>query len=264
MTTSSTSRVSTKPPLPFVLDEGVGARAAIGLIVLSSDQTIEHEFRQLLGIDGVALFQSRIRMDNRVTPETLKAMEAGITDATDLILPGMALDVVAFACTSASMLIGEEQVFEQIRKARPQTRPTTPITAVFAALKAFGTKRIALLTPYRNDVNQQIRAYIEARGVEVAAMGSFEEEDDRRVCRISESAIKTAAIELGREPGVEAVFVSCTSLRLAGVVEEIETAIGKPVTSSNHALGWHCLRLAGIDDRRAGLGRLFQLGLPAD
>ena len=264
MATSSISGASARPPLPFEMDEGVGARAAIGLIVLSSDQTIEHEFRKLLGSDGVALFQSRIRTDNRVTPETLKAMEAGLTDATDIILPGMKLDVVAFACTSASMLIGEERVFEQIRKARPQVRPTTPITAVFAALKAFRTRRIALLTPYRDDVNQQIRAYIEARDIEVSAMGSFEEEDDRRVCRISESSVKAAAIELGREPDVDAVFVSCTSLRLAGVVSEIEATLNKPVTSSNHALGWHCLRLAGIDDRRSDRGRLFQLGLPAD
>ena len=264
MAASSISGASPRQPLPFDLDEGVGARAAIGLIVLSSDQTIEHEFRRLLGIDGVAVFQSRIRMDNRVTPETLKAMEAGITDAADIILPGMKLDVAAFACTSASMLIGEERVFEQIRKARPEARPTTPITAVFAALKAFRTRRIALLTPYRDDVNQQIRAYIEARGVEVSAMGSFEEEDDRRVCRISESSVKAAAIELGQEPHVDAVFVSCTSLRLTGVVGEIETVLNKPVTSSNHALGWHCLRLTGIDDRCAGRGRLFQLDLPAD
>jgi maleate isomerase len=29
------------------------------------------------------------------------------------------------------------------------------------------------------------------------------------------------------------------------------------VTSSNHALAWHCLRLAGYDDLVPGFGRLF-------
>ena len=263
MTIQAAASISKRPALPFDLDAGVGARAAIGLIVLSSDQTIEHEFRKLLGIDGVALFQSRIRNDSRITPKTLKAMEAHITEATNVILPGMPLDVVAFACTSASMVIGEAQVFGQIRKARPEAIPTTPITAVFAALNAFRAKRIALLTPYRNDVNQAIRNYIEARGLQVSAMGSFEEEDDLRVCRISEASVKAAAIELGRAPTVEAVFVSCTSLRLAGVVEETEAVLGKSVTSSNHALAWHCLRLAGIDDRLERAGRLFQLDLPS-
>lgn len=263
MIASSTSSASKRPALPFDLDDGVGFRAAIGLIVLSSDQTIEHEFRKLVGLDGVALFQSRIKNDSRITPASLKAMEAGITNAVDVILPGMALDVVAFACTSASMVIGEERVFEQIRKARPDAKPTTPITAVFSALKAFEARRIALLTPYRDDVNHEIRVYIEARGVKVSAMGSFEEEDDLNVCRISEASVKAAAIKLGLEPDVDAVFVSCTSLRLAGVVSEVEAVINKPVTSSNHALGWHCLRLAGIDDRSHGAGRLYQLDLPA-
>ena len=262
MAISPLSGAKKPPALPFDLDAGVAARAAIGLIVLSSDQTIEHEFRTLLGADGIALYQSRIQNDSRITPETLKAMESRITGATDVILPGMPLDVVAFACTSASMVIGEEGVFERIRKARPNAIPTTPITAVFAALRAFKARRIAVLTPYRDDVNQEIRAYIEARGFEVGAMGSFEEEDDRRVCRISEASIKSAAIALGRDPSIDAVFVSCTSLRLVGVVEEVEAELGKPATSSNHALAWHCLRLAGIDDRLEKAGRLFQLDLP--
>ena len=249
-------------PLPFDLDAGFSARAAIGLIVLSSDQTIEHEFRSLLGLDGVALHQSRIRNDSRITPETLGAMEARLVEATAVILPGMPLDVVAFACTSASMVIGEDRVFEKIRTARPQAQPTTPITAAFAAFEAFGARRIALITPYRPDVNREIQAYIEARGVEIVRMASFEEEDDLRVCRISERSIKEAALVLGRDPAVEAVFISCTALRTVSVVEDIEAELDKLVTSSNHALAWHCLRLAGIEDRLAKAGRLFQLDLP--
>jgi maleate isomerase len=31
------------------------------------------------------------------------------------------------------------------------------------------------------------------------------------------------------------------------------------VTSSNHALAWHCLRLAGVDDQIPGFGKLFRL-----
>ena len=44
--------------IPFETDGGLGARAAIGLIVLGSDQTVEHEFRILTDIEGVALYQS--------------------------------------------------------------------------------------------------------------------------------------------------------------------------------------------------------------
>ena len=243
------------------LDDGVATRAAIGLIVLASDQTIEHEFRTLLDVDGVALYHSRIMNDTRITPATLQAMETRIATAADLILPGMNLDVVGFGCTSAAMVIGEDQVFERIRTARPGVTCTTPITAALAAMKAFDARRIALLTPYRDDVSQAIRDYVEARGFQVTKMGSFHEEDDLRACRISAAALRAAAIALGGDDSVDAVFVACTSLRVASVVTEIEAAIGKPVTSSNHAMAWHCLRLAGVDDRRTDAGRLFQLAI---
>ncbi len=42
---------------------------------------------------------------------------------------------------------------------------------------------------------------------------------------------------------------------------EIGAELGKPVTSSNHAMAWHGLRLAEIDDPQPGLRRLFTLPL---
>jgi maleate isomerase len=244
--------------LPFRLDGGIAARAAIGLIVLATDQTIEHEYRRLLALPGVAFYESRILNDSAITPETLRRMEARITEAAGLILPDLPLDVVAFGCTSGAMVIGEERVFEKIRDARPDAACTTPATAAFAAFRALGARRVALLTPYRDDINQFMRAYIEERGVQVPAMGSFNEEDDRKAARIDAASIRAAALELGRPPEVDAVFVSCTSLRLADAVSDIERELGKPVTSSNHAMAWHCLRLAGIHDTRPGYGRLFE------
>ena len=134
--------------IPFETDAGVAHRAAIGLIVLSTDQTIEHEFRFIYKQQGVAYYQSRIPNSNRITPETLKEMEKLIEDQTDVILPGLPLDVVAFGCTSASMVIGEEMVFTKIRKKRPDAACTTPITAAFAAFDALGARRIGVPVSY--------------------------------------------------------------------------------------------------------------------
>src|SRR5258707_6801508 len=97
--------------LPFTLDNGIAQRAAIGLVVLATDQTIEHEWRQLLRLDGVAFFESRIHNAPTITPETLAAMENGIAGAAALIKPGIPLDVLAYGCTSGAMVIGEERVF---------------------------------------------------------------------------------------------------------------------------------------------------------
>lgn len=248
--------------LPFETDSGIAGRARIGLIVLATDFTIEHEWRRIVTpLTGVALYQSRILNDAQITPETLRAMEPRIASCTDVILPGSDLDVVAYGCTSASMAIGEEKVFARIREARPDAKCTTPITAAFAAFRAFGAKRIGVLTPYRADVNRIVAEYIRARGFEVPVFGSFNEQDDGIVARITPDSIKKGVAAIMARAKVDCVFVSCTSVRLAEAARDIETGIGVPITSSNHAMAWHALRLAGIEDSLPQWGSLFTLPL---
>lgn len=243
--------------LPYTLDEGLAHRAAIGLIVLATDNTIEYEWRKLLALDGVALYESRVASPAEITPETLIELDGRIGSGAAVIRPGERLDVVAFGCTSASMVLGEETVFARIREVRPLTACTTPITAALAGLQALGARRIALLTPYVRRLNDAMRDYLQARGVEVVRMGSFEQSDDHEVARIDAPSIRRAILTLGERADVEAVFVSCTSLRLVDSVAGIEAELGKPVTSSNHAMAWHALRLAGVDDALPQFGRLF-------
>ncbi|RQS63420.1 Asp/Glu racemase [Burkholderia sp. Bp8963] len=243
--------------LDFSLDGGISRRAAIGLVVLATDHTIEYEWRKLLALDGVGFYESRIANSAEITPETLRTMDTLIAPGVAVIRPGERLDVVAFGCTSASMVLGEERVIERIREARPEVECTTPITAARVAMNALGASRIALLTPYVRTINESLREYLGGRGIDVVRMGSFEHSDDNEVARIDADSVRNAILKIGRHDDVDAVFVSCTSLRLADHVTEIESALGKPVTSSNHAMAWHALRLGGVKDKLPKLGRLF-------
>lgn len=253
------SEMQTLYHLPYEFDGGIAERAAIGVIVLATDQTVEHEFRVLLNLPGVAFYESRIWNDATVTPQTLRDMDEKIEASARLILPGTHLDVMAFGCTSASMVIGEQQVFEKLHRVRPGIACTTPITAAFAAFRAFGAKRIGVLTPYRDDVNQVVRAYIEKNGFTVPVFGSFNEENDSNAARIDKHSMLAAVDRVRGTADIDALFVSCTSMRLAESARDIEATAGLPVTSSNHAMAWHCLRLAGIRDVRPEFGRLFEL-----
>jgi len=244
--------------MPSELDAGVAWRAAIGLVVLATDQTMEHEFRALLRLPGVAVFESRVFNDNDIRPETLRAIGPRIAPSVALILPGVGLDVVAFGCTSATMTLGEDAVFAEIRKARPDVACTTPVTAALAAFRALGAKSIGLLTPYAPEINASLVAYFRGRGVGVAAVATFDRRDDRDAARVSADSIEQATLRLASAPGVEAVFVSCTSLRVAEAAARLEGLASAPVTSSNHAMAWHCLRLAGVGDTLPDAGSAFK------
>jgi maleate isomerase len=97
-----------------------------------------------------------------------------------------------------------------------------------------------------------------ARGMEIPVMGSFNEADDNIVARITPESIERAILDIGASDECDAVFISCTSLRVARIVDAVEKKIGKPVTSSNHALAWHMLRLAGMESGFEGKGELFR------
>ena len=245
--------------LPFTLDAGLAARARIGLVVLATDHTLEHEWRQIITQPGVAYYEARLHNSPDINPASLALMEKDIAQATALILPGTPLQVVAFGCTSGAIVIGEEQVFARIREARPGVSCTTPITAAMAALKALGAGRIALLTPYVASINSLFQTHIEAGGITVTQTASFNHGNDDEVARIDRASLKAAVLQVGAHADVDAVFVSCTSLRMAGLIRDVESELGKPVVSSNCAMAWHALRLAGIDEPQPQFGRLFSL-----
>jgi maleate isomerase len=136
---------------------------------------------------------------------------------------------------------------------------TTPITAAREAMKALGLERIALLTPYEQSINDMMRAHLIEHGFDVPAMGSFNNNDDHEVARITPGSVSDAVKTLADEGGIDGVFVSCGNLRIADRVEELEKDVGLPVVSSNTAMAWHCLRLAGDRRKLMGFGRLFGL-----
>src|SRR5260370_14153002 len=105
--------------MEFETDGGIGTEAALGLLVLETDQTIEDEFRFLLPPTGVALHGARLHNQARITPETLAEMEARI-EPTARLLPAIELGVIGFASTSRPLAIGEAKVPPPLPPPRPQ------------------------------------------------------------------------------------------------------------------------------------------------
>jgi len=244
--------------MPSTPDEGPAAAAAIGLIALGNDVVIEQELRAFLaGVEGAAVFASRIPLMLSLSPEGLRDMEAHIPRAAGLIVPNDRLDVMAFGCTSGSMAIGPERVAAAVRRARPGIPVTDPVSAALKGLNRLGARRIALLTPYPDAVNRVVADYVDGQGFEIAERASFKQPNDPAIARVPPEAIYRAGVALGRRP-VEALFISCTALRCSSVIERVEQAIGKPVVTSNQALAWDCLRLAGCETAVEGYGRLMR------
>lgn len=186
-------------------------------------------------------------------------MERYIAEATQKLVPDDHLDVIAFSCTSGAAAIGAKRVASLIHEVRPGIPVTDPVTAGKNGLRALGLERIALLTPYQAPVNEIILQSIEESGFEVVVKGGFFCRSGYEMSRISPRSILEAALELGSQKDVEGIFISCTAIRIAAVMEEMETSLGKPVVFSTQAMAWEALRLSGLQEHVPGRGRLLRL-----
>lgn len=247
-------------PLRYRSDNGPGTRATLGLVVLQTDETIEYDFRAFVPADGVALYCTRIPFAPVVTEETLARMQDDLARSVALLPSTPRFDAIGYGCTSGSAVIGEGKIAEIVNSVVPNAAVTNPLTAGKAALSALGAHRIAIVTPYVPSVSSTLIDRFKENGIETVALTSFELLEDAAVARVTPDSILDAIVETGNAADCDAVFVSCTSLRTGALIPEAEDRLKKPVITSNQALAWHMLRLAGLADVSAPMGRLARTG----
>jgi maleate isomerase len=238
-------------------DDGPG-RHRIGLITLSNDYVTERDFMNMRPSNDVAIFGTRVANTPDCTVETLHQMAPHITEAASLIVPQGQVDVVAYSCTSGTAVMGFEKVQSLIHAARPGVPCVTPITSSIAALQKFDASRLAILTPYIDEVNIGIANYLQKAEFVITAFSTFDIAQNERMACLSTESIYSAALDADRADA-EALFISCTAIRAVDVVDRIEQTLGKPVVTAVQAMFWQALRLSGYSEPVQGYGRLLRL-----
>jgi maleate isomerase len=203
-------------PLPHRLDDGAPRRAALGLVVLSADETLEADLRLLLPDPAVRLYHTRIASAPDVSAASLGDMEGRLQAAAALLPASAGLDAIGYACTSAATVLGSARVAERVRAAHPGVPVSDPLCALIAACRTLGVRRLGLVSPYVAEVSDALRRALAEAGVAVAAFASFERAQERAVARIAPDSIRSALERVGRSPDCEAVFASCTKPTRAG------------------------------------------------
>lgn len=212
-----------------------------GLIALATDLTTEGDAAQLMPA-GTQLHVTRIAFDNPTTPENLRATGPRLRAAAALLLPGVALAGIGFACTSASAVLGPD-LAGMID--RPGVPVSTPTSAAVRALKTLGLDRIALMTPYLPETTAPVAEYFAREGIAVPNRHSLGFADDRDIARLSDQAMIEAALAVDH-PKAQALFLSCTAMPALRVIPRLEAMLKKPVLSANLVLFWDMLDQARI------------------
>jgi maleate isomerase len=112
-------------------------------------------------------------------------------------------------------------------------------------------------SPYLDDINTLEARYLQDQGFEILEFQGMNILKDPDMRRVVPDFITEYARNIDH-PEAEAIFISCGGIRSLEIVDALEQQIEKPVVASNQAMFWNTLRLAGIEDKIEGYGRLFR------
>ncbi len=230
----------------------------IGMLYPSSGIS-EPEIQKMLP-EGVSLHITRIPM-RQPTCEVLTHMADSVEEAASLLADAR-VDIIAFACTAGSLIGGkgyDQKIVDRIGQATGLPATTTT-TAVVTGLRTLGMKKLILVTPYVEQMNQIEKTFLEEEGFQVLSYRGLGLDNAPKQYGVEPSRWYRLVKET-QEPQADGYFVSCGGIRVVEIIGQLETELGKPVITSNQALVWHCLRRMGIQEPMEGYGRLLETPL---
>lgn len=150
----------------------------------------------------------------------------------------------------------EEKVVQIITEATG-IPSSTSIRSAIRALEHLGVKRVAMLSPYPQELHQSAIKFLKDSGFDVVADRTmdvaFKRLQDVTPAVIADNAVRL----LASVPSAQGIYIPCNQWSAADAAPLIEMKSNLPVVTGSHADHWEAFRAVGIHDRIEGHGRLM-------
>jgi maleate isomerase len=168
------------------------------------------------------------------------------------------VEMVILAQTSASLFADDyDEVTKQRMSAGAGAPAITSAEAVGRAVRALGARRIALVSPYSEPVNERAARYFDDKhGLKTVAREGFSAGDSYMIGKLGPENARDAFRRIDR-PEIEAFVVPGGNFPTMPSIAAWEREFRKPVVATNQASFWAMLRMLATGDRIAGYGRLL-------
>merc|ERR1719162_1641001 len=152
---------------------------------------------------------------------------------------------MGLSCTSMSFTLGPDVVDQQLCQSNPNVKTTDMARAQIAAVKAIGAKKVALLTPYVEELSVANMRMLEREGIEVVGRATMGLHNDELTARVTFECISGWVDALVSDEA-DAVIIGCSAFRVCspGCIDALEKRIQKPVITSTQAFMWSMVRAA--------------------
>jgi maleate isomerase len=232
-----------------------GSRLRIGMILASKNTVAEPDVNAMLP-EGVSVHTTRLHLVD-TNPTALQKMTNDAEQAAAL-LASAEVDLIVFHCTAASTIDPEmgQKIAQRIQRSTGIASTATS-EALIDALNTLGAKKIVLLSPYPQAVNDAEVAFFSHYGIQVLHEVGYIPVKGQGSPSAEPVEWQRRAMTL-KHPDADAYFLSCTNIRVISIIDALEKSIHAPVISSNQAMLWHCLRKGGVADAVPNYGKLLR------
>jgi maleate cis-trans isomerase len=230
-----------------------------GVLIPSTNTTVEIECRLL-----PAAYQAHVgRLMSSGAGSFSPSRDEDI-DYQSRLLGTARVEMVILAQTSASLHADDyDDVVTKRMSAGAGVPAITTAQAVGRAVRALGARRIAIVSPYSEAVNERAARYFKAKfGLETIALEGFGATDAYAIGQLGPQNAREAFARIDR-PQIEAFVVPGGNFPTMASVGAWERELKKPVVTTNQASFWAMLRAFKSSDRLPALGRLLA-EVPAD
>lgn len=225
-------------------------------MIPSSNTTMEPEAIRILNYIA-NVHTSRIRL-REVTIEALDEMIKDV-DREASKLADADVEVILYGCTSGSFFKGlgfDKQIEKRIEEVSGIKTISTS-RAVLDALRNLHMKRIAVATPYIDEVNREEARFLTANGFSITNFKSLGLKANLDIGRVDPSRV-FELVQSMKKHIEDGVFISCTNLATIDLIERLERKLNKPVVSSNLASFWAVSKAVGAFEKIEGYGSLLR------
>src|SRR5882724_3958942 len=231
-----------------------------GVLIPSTNTTVEIECRLL-----PAAYQAHVGRLMTSTPgRTFSPSRDEDIDYQARLLGTAKVELVILAQTSASLFADDyDDVVTRRMSAGAGVPAITSAQAVGRAVRALGARRIAIVSPYSEAVNERASRYFEKKhGLATVALEGFGATDAYAIGKLGPQNARDAFARIDR-PEIEVYVVPGGNFPTMSSVVAWEREFKKPVVTTNQASFWSMLRAFDSADRLPAFGRLLA-ELPAD
>ena len=207
----------------------------VGLIVPSSNTVMEPDFHRQLGGQCV-VSTSRIYLEQVTRDEEELMISDELPKALRLIRT-TAPHVIVFGCTSAGSLGGIDSDAEIARRIEDLTgaKALTVVGSVVRQLKAIRPRKVAVFTPYRDDLTLSVAQCVVEAGYRLGKTAGMGILANRDIGRVSPAEIVQFVESHMDRADADCVFLSCTNWQAIEAIPALTDRLSLPVISSNQA-----------------------------